>query len=94
MGIYVVRAFVQLRQVFDSLRELTTPPDAPKRPIGFVTQEDKKDKPKGIGKIIKTVEISRGNKAGDRASRAPQEENDYKPRSSSRFKKKLGSYFN
>lgn len=37
----------QLRQVFDALRELTIPPEPPKRPIGFVTQEDKKDKPKG-----------------------------------------------
>ena len=35
----------QLRQVFDALRELTIPPDPPTRPIGFVTQEDKKDKP-------------------------------------------------
>ena len=32
----------QLRQVFDALRELTTPPETPKRPIGFVLQEDKK----------------------------------------------------
>ena len=35
---------VQLRQVFDTLRELMTPPEPPpppKRPIGFVTQEDK-----------------------------------------------------
>ena len=31
----------QLRQVFDALRELTIPPDPPKRPIGFVPQEDK-----------------------------------------------------
>ena len=31
----------QLRQVFDALRELTTPPEPPKRPIGFVTHEDK-----------------------------------------------------
>lgn len=31
----------QLRQVFDALRELTIPPDPPKRPIGFVTPEDK-----------------------------------------------------
>lgn len=83
MGIYVVRAFVQLRQalstnadvakrlaelemktesielshdtfsrntrlrlkqVFDAIRELMTPPDPPKRPIGFVTPEVKKDK--------------------------------------------------
>jgi len=34
----------QLKQVFDALRELMTPPDPPKRPIGFVTHEDKKGK--------------------------------------------------
>ena len=34
----------QLKQVFDALRELMTPPDSPKRPIGFVTSDDKKDK--------------------------------------------------
>jgi ORF6N domain len=84
MGIYVVRAFVRLRQaaiihddlalrlaeleekteslaqqqdtfsrntraalkqVFDVIRELTTPPNPPKRPIGFVLQEDKSKKP-------------------------------------------------
>ena len=33
---------VQLKQVFDAIRELMTPPDPPKRPIGFVPQEDKK----------------------------------------------------
>jgi ORF6N domain len=49
----------QLRQVFDALRELTTPPDIAKRPIGFVTHEDKKDKPKGIGKTIKAVKTKR-----------------------------------
>jgi hypothetical protein len=32
----------QLRQIFEVLRELTMPPDPPKRPIGFVTPEDKK----------------------------------------------------
>ena len=32
----------QLKQVFDALRELMTPPEPPKRPIGFVTPEDKK----------------------------------------------------
>jgi hypothetical protein len=37
----------QLRQVFDALRELTIPPDPPKRPIGFITPDDTKDKPKG-----------------------------------------------
>jgi len=31
----------QLKQVFDALRELMTPPDPPKRPIGFVTDESK-----------------------------------------------------
>lgn len=31
----------QLKQVFDALRALMTPPDPPKRPIGFVTQEEK-----------------------------------------------------
>jgi len=30
-----------LKQVFDALRELMTPPDPPKRPIGFVTDESK-----------------------------------------------------
>lgn len=32
----------QLKQVFDALRELMTPPDPPKRPIGFVTADEKK----------------------------------------------------
>lgn len=36
----------QLKQVFDALRELMTPPDPPKRPIGFVTHEDKDKKAK------------------------------------------------
>jgi ORF6N domain len=31
----------QLKQVFDALRELMTPPDPPKRPIGFITPQDK-----------------------------------------------------
>lgn len=31
----------QLKQVFDALRELMAPPDPPKRPIGFVTPDDK-----------------------------------------------------
>lgn len=34
----------QLRQVFDALRSLMTPPDPPKRPIGFVTPKDAGDK--------------------------------------------------
>jgi hypothetical protein len=37
----------QLKQVMDALRELMVPPDPPKRPIGFVTPEDK-SKPKAI----------------------------------------------
>jgi ORF6N domain len=32
---------VQLKQAFDALRELMTPPDPPKRPIGFITPEEK-----------------------------------------------------
>jgi hypothetical protein len=31
----------QLKQVFDAVRELITPPDTPKRPMGFVTPKDK-----------------------------------------------------
>jgi hypothetical protein len=31
----------QLKQVFDALRDLMTPPGPPKRPIGFITPEDK-----------------------------------------------------
>jgi hypothetical protein len=34
----------QLKQVFDALRELMTPPEPTKRPIGFVTPEDKGSK--------------------------------------------------
>lgn len=37
---------VQLKKVFDALRELMTPPDPPKRPIGFVTSDDKGKKAK------------------------------------------------
>jgi hypothetical protein len=33
----------QLRQVIETLRELMTPPEPTKRPIGFVTHEEKKD---------------------------------------------------
>ena len=32
----------QLKQVFDALRELMTPPDPPKQPIGFVPPGDNK----------------------------------------------------
>jgi hypothetical protein len=37
----------QLKQVFDALRELMTPPDPPKRPIGFVTPADSGKKTSG-----------------------------------------------
>jgi hypothetical protein len=37
----------QLKHDFDALRELMTPPDPPKRPIGFVTPEDKGKKASG-----------------------------------------------
>ncbi len=37
----------QLKQVFDALRELMTPPDPPKRPIGFVLPDDKGKKTSG-----------------------------------------------
>ena len=37
----------QLKKVFDALRELMTPPDPPKRPIGFVAPEDKGKKTSG-----------------------------------------------
>ncbi len=33
---------LQLRQLLDAVRELTAPPAPPKRPIGFLTREDKK----------------------------------------------------
>ena len=36
---------IQLKQVFDAIRELTMPPDPPKRPIGFVTPEQREKKP-------------------------------------------------
>jgi hypothetical protein len=37
----------QLKQVFDAMRELMTPPDPPKRPIGFINPEDKGKKTSG-----------------------------------------------
>ena len=51
----------QLKQVFEAMRELMTPPEPPKRPIGFVTQEDKKDKPTS-GKAASKA-LSKGLKA-------------------------------
>ena len=55
MGIYAVRAFVQLRQMFEAIKALTAPPDPPKRPIGFVTPEEKKG--------TKGAKAARGRKA-------------------------------
>lgn len=34
---------LQLRQLLDAVRALTMPPDPPKRPIGFVTPQEKKE---------------------------------------------------
>ena len=54
---------LQLRQLLDAVRELTTPPEPPKRPIGFVTQEDKKDLPsKPAGKRSSTQAKTAGKK--------------------------------
>jgi hypothetical protein len=44
----------QLKQVFDALRELMTPPDPPKRPIGFINPEDKSSKTPRAAKGKKT----------------------------------------
>lgn len=41
---------VQLKQLFDAMRGLMTPPDPPKRPIGFVVPEDKGKKGHARGK--------------------------------------------
>jgi hypothetical protein len=38
---------LQLKQLFDALRALMTPPDPPRRPIGCVTSEDKKNRTSG-----------------------------------------------
>ena len=44
----------QLKQVFDARRELMTPPDPPKRPIGFINPEDKGGSKKSSGARGKT----------------------------------------
>lgn len=41
----------QFKKVFDALRELMTPPDQPKPPIGFVTPEDKGSKKTARAKL-------------------------------------------
>jgi membrane-associated protease RseP (regulator of RpoE activity) len=50
----------QLRQVMDALKELMTPPEPHKRPIGFITPEDK-SKPKAI-KSAKAVGLKKVKK--------------------------------
>jgi hypothetical protein len=40
----------QLKQVFEAVRQLMTPPDPPKRPIEFVTTEEKSNTPKAAKK--------------------------------------------
>ena len=49
----------QLKQVFDALRELMTPPDPPKRPIGFVFEDKPGDK---AGKKAENKAASRAKK--------------------------------
>lgn len=53
----------QLRQVFDTLRELMTPPEAHKRPIGFVhPKEGKGAKDAAKSKAIKSVGLKKAKK--------------------------------
>lgn len=54
----------QLKQVFDALRELMVPPDPPKRPIGFVPPEDKKNESAG-GAARKTTARHATSEEGD-----------------------------
>ena len=54
----------QLKQVFDALRELMTPPDPPKRPIGFVTTDDKGNKGKARSKKLTPDTPSDGLSSG------------------------------
>jgi hypothetical protein len=95
MGLYVVRAFVQLREtlashkdlarelralemrvtkkfatqdetikdIISTLRELMTPPDPPKRPIGFVIDDKPSSKPdKKAESKRKNIAAGRGKK--------------------------------
>ena len=50
---------LQLRQLLDAVRELTTPPEPPRRPIGFITHEDKKVTPKGVVKSVKAGRVKK-----------------------------------
>ena len=48
----------ELREVFEAIRALAMPPELPKRPIGFITHEDKP-----APKASKAVKASKGKKA-------------------------------
>jgi hypothetical protein len=53
----------QLKQVFDAIRELMTPPEPPpqpKRPIRFLPLDN--DKPKGSAKAAKSLKLGQGKK--------------------------------
>jgi hypothetical protein len=55
---------LQLRQLLDAVRELTTPPEPAKRPIGFVPHQDKKNLPsKPAGKRSNIKAKASGKKA-------------------------------
>jgi ORF6N domain len=58
----------QLKQVFDTLRELMTPPEPHKRPIGFVHSQDT-PKPKPEPKSIKASKASAARKMARKRSR-------------------------
>ena len=54
----------QLREVFEAIRALTMPPDPPKRPIGFVTPQDKPTpKASRAVKTVTAVKAVKGKKA-------------------------------
>ena len=50
---------IQIKQVFDDLRQLMTPPDPPKRPIGFVTHGEKEKQSK-MSRAAKKGQKTRG----------------------------------
>ncbi len=55
----------QLKQVFDALRELMTPPDPPRRPIGFLPLEHGKKEGRGAkaNMLAKAVKRAQARKA-------------------------------
>jgi hypothetical protein len=46
---------LQLRQLLDAVRELTTPPDPPRRPIGFLPLGKEKDPATDAAKVAAKV---------------------------------------